>query len=78
MSYIIYEMKDVYTILIVFLVSSVCFARVSDKHSISAISKTVAQQASGTMSENLDQDDDLNWKRRHKRRKKIRRKKRGM
>ena len=46
--------------------------------SISAISKTVAQQASGTMSENLDQDDDLNWKRRHKRRKKIRRKKRGM
>ena len=71
-------MKDVYTILIVFLVSSVCFARVSDKYSISAISKTVAQQASGTMSENLDQDDDLNWKRRHKRRKKIRRKKRGM
>ena len=75
-------MKNTYKILIVCLMIGFAFSRISDKYqtlcihdlSITSVShnKTLSEYDYG------QNENSVKWKRRHKRRKKMRRKKRGM
>ena len=77
-----YIMKLLYKILLLTFVFASLSARVSDRHQSfdplnPALSKQSNDVAKSFVPGNMEDDDSVNWKRRHKRRKKARRPKRG-
>ncbi len=75
-------MKKLYKILLVFLFVTFAFSRASSNYSVPAentlIITALSHNKALTETDYTENENSLEWKRRHKRRKKMRRKKRGM
>ena len=75
-------MKKLCKILLVFIFVAFAFSRTSSKYSVPSENTPVITALSHgkalTETDYTENENSLEWKRRHKRRKKMRRKKRGM